>query len=47
MSNKIIVNSLEFKKNLNEILQIKSSHIFNPVKKTKNNERLKISFFSN
>ena len=47
MSNKIIVNSLEFKKNLNEILQIKSSHVFNPVKKIKNNERLKISFFSN
>ena len=46
MSDKIIVNSLEFKKNLSNTLKLKSTHVFNPIQNINDNERLKIDYFS-
>ena len=46
MSDKIIVNSLEFKKNLKDALKLNSIQIFNPIKKINNNRRSKIGYFS-
>jgi len=47
MSNIIIVNSLEFKNNLNKILKLNSIKIFNPIKNKNLNKKLKINYFEN
>ena len=47
MSNVIIVNSLEFKKNLKKVLKLNSIKIFNPVKNVNTNKKLKIDHFTN
>jgi glycosyltransferase involved in cell wall biosynthesis len=46
MSDKIIVNSLEFKKKLSNTLKLKSTHVFNPIQNINDKERLKIDYFS-
>ena len=47
MSDVIIVNSLEFKKNLKKNLKLNSVQIFNPIKAKNTNKRLKINYFTN
>ena len=47
MSDVIIVNSLEFKKNLKKILKLNSVQIFNPIKSINVNKILKINHFKN
>jgi glycosyltransferase involved in cell wall biosynthesis len=47
MSDAIIVNSLEFKKNLKKKLNLNSIQIFNPIKFKKINKKLKMNYFKN
>ena len=47
MSDEIIVNSLEFKKNLKKVLKLNSIQIFNPIKIKNINKKLKIDYFKN
>jgi glycosyltransferase involved in cell wall biosynthesis len=47
MSDAIIVNSLEFKNDLNKILKLNSVKIFNPIKIESFNKKLRIDYFRN
>ena len=47
MSDMVIVNSLEFKKNLHKILKINSIQIFNPIKDKDFNKKIRIDYFKN
>ena len=47
MSDVIIVNSLEFKKDLKKILNVDSIQIYNPIKFKNINKKLKIDYFKN
>jgi glycosyltransferase involved in cell wall biosynthesis len=47
MSDMIIVNSLEFKRNLHKVLKINSIQIFNSIKYKDFNKKLRIDYFKN
>ena len=47
MSNMIIVNSLEFKRNIWSVLKLNSIQIYNPIKNDNLKKKLKINFFKN
>ena len=45
LTDQVIVNSLEFKKKLNDVLKVKSIQIYNLIKSINNNKKLNDSFF--